>query len=512
VNEDLRNRIVHLFEQGATKCAIARETGVSPRTVGRVVADVERGRHGPDAGGDPARGRPSRLDPFVGQMKELLGRYPLITAVRMHEELRRSGYRGSYPTVQRRLRTLRPTPLRPPVARFETAPGAQAQMDFGVYDIDFVAEGRRRVYLFGYILGYSRRQYLRFGESQDFETTVREHIHAFEHLGGAAATCLYDNMKVVVSRHDGDEPIYNTRFLAFATHYGFRPRACRPRRPQTKGKIERQFHYVEVNLLNGRTFQSLEHLNQTAEWWLANVADVRVHRETKRRPIDMHAEEQPRLLPLPAHPYDADPVVYRNVNVEGFLSYRQNFYSAPWRYIGAVLPVRIGESELVVYSPTLEEIARHPRMPRTVVGRKVETPAHRPSLNRREQLETLRQRFEELGPIGLRFFDRLLEVQRHGKAQAKKVLMLLSVYRRSDLQGALERALRYGAVSSQAVERILAVGAKPKPLLEALADEEREHLDSLLNSESVGPRSTGDYQSLLFEEPEDGQEESKPDS
>jgi hypothetical protein len=319
-------------------------------------------------------------------------------------------------------------------------------------------------------------------------------------------------MKVVVSRHDGDEPIYNTRFLAFATHYGFRPRACRPRRPQTKGKIERQFHYVEVNLLNGRTFQSLEHLNQTAEWWLANVADVRVHRETKRRPIDMHAEEQPRLLPLPAHPYDADPVVYRNVNVEGFLSYRQNFYSAPWRYIGAVLPVRIGESELVVYSPTLEEIARHPRMPRTVVGRKVETPAHRPSLNRREQLETLRQRFEELGPIGLRFFDRLLEVQRHGKAQAKKVLMLLSVYRRSDLQGALERALRYGAVSSQAVERILAVGAKPKPLLEALADEEREHLDSLLNSESVGPRSTGDYQSLLFEEPEDGQEESKPDS
>ena len=90
-----------------------------------------------------------------------------------------------------------------------------------------------------YVLGYSRRQYLRFVEAADFATTVREHVRAFEHLGGVAASCLYDNMKVVVSSHDGEQPIYNTRFLAFATYYGFRPVACRRRRPETKGKIER---------------------------------------------------------------------------------------------------------------------------------------------------------------------------------------------------------------------------------------------------------------------------------
>jgi hypothetical protein len=65
-----------------------------------------------------------------------------------------------------------------------------------------------------------------------------------------AATCLYDNMKVVVTGYDGDQPVYNTRFLAFATHYGFQPWACRRRRPQTKGKIERPFAYIENNLLN----------------------------------------------------------------------------------------------------------------------------------------------------------------------------------------------------------------------------------------------------------------------
>ena len=127
-------------------------------------------------------------------------------------------------------------------------------MDYAVYDLDFTSEGRRRVYLFSYVLGYSRRQYLRFVEAQDFATTLREHVRAFEHLGGVAATCLYDNMKVVVTGYEDDVPIYNPRFLAFATHYGFRPVACRPRRPQTKGKVERPFSYVETSLLNGRTF------------------------------------------------------------------------------------------------------------------------------------------------------------------------------------------------------------------------------------------------------------------
>ena len=154
-------------------------------------------------------------------------------------------------------------------------------------------EGRRRVHAFSYVLGYSRRQYLHFVEAQDFATTLREHIRAFEHLGGVAATCLYDNMKVVVSGYDGDEPVYNPQFLAFAAHYGFRPVACRPRRPQTKGKVERPFGYVESSLLGGRTFRSLEHLNETTVWWLAEVADVRDHRQTKARPFTATPRSSP---------------------------------------------------------------------------------------------------------------------------------------------------------------------------------------------------------------------------
>ncbi|MCE9564199.1 MAG: ATP-binding protein [Planctomycetes bacterium] len=183
---------------------------------------------------------------------------------------------------------------------------------------------------------------------------MREHIHAFEYLGGVTRTCLYDNMKVVVLRHGDEGPLYNPKFLAFATHYGYTPWACRVRRSQTKGKVERHFDYVEKNLLNGRTFTSLEHLNEVTTRWLA---DVRIHRETQQRPIDRHAEERPHLIPLPATPYEVAPVEYRVVNVEGFIVYQQNSYSVPWRYIGQALPVRVTESELIVYGSQVKDLA-----------------------------------------------------------------------------------------------------------------------------------------------------------
>jgi len=215
------------------------------------------------------------------------------------------------------------------------------------------------------------------------------------YLPGVAATCLYDNMKVVVTRWEDDQPVYNTRFLAFATHYGFRPWACRPRRPETKGKVEKAFSYVEKNLLNGRTFRSLEHLNEVTRWWLANVADVRTHRTTKKRPLDAYTEEQPHLLSLPVHPYDTAKVVYRVVDGEGFISYANNQYSVPWRMIGELLPVRVTEDELFVYGRRIRQVAKH----LLIVGqtrRQRLDPTHRPPKNRDKQIAELRGQFAQL--------------------------------------------------------------------------------------------------------------------
>ena len=509
MNEATRNEIIRRSRADASIRQIARDLNLARNTVSRVLAEIAAQRDGVAA---TTPRRPSLLDPFETVIQELLGRYPNLTATRLLEELRQRGFTGGYTIVRQRLGELRPRATPRPVVRFETAPGVQAQMDYAVYDLDFSAEGRRRVSLFSYVLGYSRRQYLRFVESQDFTTTLREHVRAFEHLGGVAATCLYDNQKVVVSGYDGDVPLYNTRFLAFATHYGFRPLACKPQRPQTKGKVERPFRYVEGNLLNGRTFHTLEHLNEITVGWLAEVADVRVHRETKQTPLALHQLEQPRLIPLPARPYDVAPVVYRTVNAEGFITYRQNAYSVPWRHIGQVLPVRVTETEVLIYGPHVQEIARHPLWPRTATGQRSLQSAHRPAEDARQRQAQLQEHYAELGDTAVRFLEGVLRSQRCGKDQAQRVLALLGTYARVDVLAALDRAVRYGAYTYTAVERILAVQAQPKSLWQTLAEEGQQPWPPLLDDPPVTPRPTTHYQPLCEEEPGSHEEAPHPPS
>jgi transposase len=503
MNQSVEHEIVRRWHAGQSMRGIAGDLGISRHRVTRTIHHHQQSRDSGATHPDlPKRRGPrkSKLDPFEEALGQLLARYPKITVTRMFEELRALGYQGGYTILRQRMNELRQRPAKEPVIRFETGPGQQAQMDWSVYDIDFTSEGRRRVHLFGYILSYSRRQYFCFTEREDFENTTRQHIRAFEHLQGAAATCLYDNMKVVVQRWEDDQPIYNTRFLAFATHYGYSPWACRPRSPQTKGKIERQFDYVEKNLLNGRTFRSLEHLNEVTRWWLSHVADVRVHRTTNKRPIDAHAEELPHLLPLPAHHYDTAWVIYRVADVEGFVSYRNNRYSVPWNCIGQLFPLRITEDQVLIYNRHIELIAAHRLLPSSQAGKEQVDPSHRPPRNQQIQLDLLQKRFAEFAEHGSRFLEGLLGKQRCGKHQAQRLLVLFRSYSRDDVMAALERAVRFHAYSYSSLERILSALGTPRPPWQTCTEEQEKFFEDWDDVTPVGPRSSSEYQHLLFNE------------
>jgi Mu transposase, C-terminal domain len=220
--------------------------------------------------------------------------------------------------------------------------------------------------------------------------------------------------------------------------------------------------------------------------------------------VDRHAQEQPHLIPLPARPFDDAEVVYRTVDAQGFVVYRNNFYAAPWQLIGQPVAVRTTEDELIIHDRAFVVAARHRLFPRTVAGQRSRCKEHEPPRDSQRRAEQLAKRFAEFGPIGTRFLEGLLGCTRYGKNQAERVLLLTAAYPRQDVLSALERAVRYGAFSLAAVQRILEARSQPKTPLDALADEHRSYLDGLLESEPAPPRPTSDYQDLLRKEPDDG--------
>jgi transposase len=159
------NEIVHRRALGQSIRSIARSMCLSRRAVSRALTEHDNTReHGAPHPELPRRRRrrQSVLDGYEAAIGEFIKRYPNITIIRLLEELRGLGYHGGYSILRERVKTLRAPVVTQPVQRFETGPGIQAQMDWAEYTIDFAAEGRRKVNLFSYLLGYSRRQYLRF--------------------------------------------------------------------------------------------------------------------------------------------------------------------------------------------------------------------------------------------------------------------------------------------------------------------------------------------------------------
>lgn len=465
---DLENLVVSLAERGWSMRRIARELQMSRNTARRVMARVTRARQEGHSALPPARGRrASVLDAHADTIAELLDRYPDISAVRLHEELSTRGFHGGYTIVKQELRRRRPLPKKEPVQRFETGPGAQGQQDWSPYTIDFTETGEQQVQCFSFILGFSRRQFIHFTERQDFYALIRQHVATGDHYGGMPEEVLYDNQATIVLRREAGRPIYQPAFLAFATHYGFRPHALQPRTPEQKGKIERPFQYVEGNCLNARTFRNLAHLNEHAAWWMANVSDKHKHDTTGERPIDRFVREVDHLKPLPARPYDTAEVGYRVVTDSGFVSWQGTPYAVPWAHVLDLVVVRATDTEVIVHGDDLRIIARHARMPRGHVDPVGETDYH-PPRRVRHDVDALVARIAELGDAGVAFGVGVCQGQRTRGHHLAEVLALRERYDADDLVVALERAVRYRAFDARVVARILETSATPRVLPDTL--------------------------------------------
>ena len=292
----------HLLDEGLTKTAIAQRLGVSRGIVHHWIKTGQLTRDVDAAPVRKAAPRATKLDNYHGIITERLTTYPELSAVRLFDEVKAAGYTGGITQVREYVTRVRPQPAPAPVVRFETAPGHQAQVDFAEFRFPW---GKR--YALVMVLAYSRLLWLQFAPRQTLATLLAGLEDAFAYLGGVPTELLFDQLKAVIledARAEGGKILENPEFLRFAHHWGFRIRACRPYRAQTKGKVERPIRYVRGNFVYGREFVGDADLADQCRRWLEEVANVRVHRTTQVVPRErFEAEEREHLQPLAAASY-----------------------------------------------------------------------------------------------------------------------------------------------------------------------------------------------------------------
>jgi transposase len=490
--------VVRLDKEGMTWRAIARALHVSRNTVRHIVTEHREERERPHSALPAPRAivRASKLDPLRLHVEQLLVRYPDITAQRVFEILRgEKGYQGGDTIVKLLVRKLRPKP--PPTPSLQTPPRVPADMgecDWSPYDVPFTHAPTQKLQAFGYTLRYSTRKYYGFFEGNGLHPLMDGHLHAFGRFGGAARRCTYDSQKPVVLRWEGHQPILNPRFIGFATYYEFAVVAVL-NAPNRKPRVERSFWELVRSFFNGRTFRDRADLDAQLVQWMDTVADLRPIKRMKRRTrLELFAEEQPLLRPLPRHPYDTARVLYKLCDIEGFIVWESNRYSLPYEYVTELLPVRVTETELLVYKADLSCLARHALLPRGAQRDSI-LPGHRPRhADRGPDLDQLRVAFAQLDERATAFLAALEKAQpRSAGYHARQVLALRESWGCEDLVAALEHAVAYGALEYRAVERILQARGTPRRLEQYVARRAAEKL----NSESAtGARDLSEYDEL----------------
>ena len=247
----------------------------------------------------------------------------------------------------------------------ETAAGDVAQVDFGYVGklYDPACGLARKAWVFVMVLAYSRRMVVRVCFDQKIETWLRVHVEAFAELGGVPRTIVPDNLKAAVVRAafgvDGAASL-NRSYRELARHCGFKVDPAPIYAPKKKGKVESGVKYVKRNFFAGRAGEDVPAVTTALQKWVDDIANVRMHGTTHRRPIDLFADEREALLPLPERRFELVTWHEARVHQDSHIAFDKRLYSVPWRLIGQQVWVRATAKSIVVYADDAR-VAMHDR-------------------------------------------------------------------------------------------------------------------------------------------------------
>jgi transposase len=427
---------------------IAQALGLDERTVAKWIDEPRyRPRRSPS--------RASKLDPFKSLIRQWLESHP-YSAQQVFQRLQEADFDGGYTIVKDYVRTIRPRRA-PAYLTLSFAPGECAQVDWGLYGSVSVGETRRKLSLFVMVLCYSRLMYLEFTLSQKMEQFLACHQHAFEFFGNRVPEkIMVDNLKsAVLRRLTGEAPVFNPRYLDFSNHYGFTIKPCGVRKGNEKGRVESGVGYVKKNLLNGLKVSDFSVLNPAAREWLDSIANVRIHGETHKRPVDLFQKEQPRLHPALVVPFDIGTISSVRSSSRFRVNLDTNRYSVPAEYASTQLTLKAYPDRLCIYHQD-KLIARHPRcwdrhQDKELPDHPKELLAHRK--NAREQ--KLLGRFLTLSPKAEAYYRELEQRRLNTRHHVQKIVALSEIYGIEAVARAMEDAFTFQAFSCEYIANIL---------------------------------------------------------
>jgi transposase len=435
---------------------IAQALAVHPDTVRRAI-EVERFQHA-----EPLR--PSILDPYLPFVRETLQQHPRLRATRLFRMIRDRGYGGSVEQLRRVVARLRPQP-REAFLRLQVFPAEQGQVDWAYFGSVLVGRARRQLSCFVMTLSWSRALYLEFFFDQTMENFLRGHVRAFAAWSGAPRIILYDNLRSAVLERRGDQVHFNPRLLELAAHYHFAPRPCQVRAGNQKGRVERVIRYVRDSFWAGRTFTTLEECNRQALVWRDEVAHQRRWPDDGSRTVaQTFAEEQPRLLPLPLHPFHTDRIVEVQSRKTIYVRFDLNDYSIPPEAVGRPLTLAASDTHVRILDGPAE-IACHWRSYDR--QRVVTDPAHEEALLRtkRKALHATRSgRLAAAVPESESLLERAFAAGESAGSQTAQLLRLLDLYGTAALRRAVREALERDTPRASSVAFLLRRQHRSAPL------------------------------------------------
>ncbi len=380
------------------------------------------------------------------------------------------GYSGSYSSVKRYCRRLRP---QEPEAycRVETTPGEEVQVDFTGVGKCRDGNGKlRKVWAFVMTLCWSRHLYVEFVFNQKMSTWLACHENAFRWFGGVPRRVVIDNLKAAVLKRELADPVLSEPYRRLARHYGFVVSPNKPRTPRHKGKVERSIQYVEQSFIDGEDLEVLDlpRLNEKGRKWAMEVAGVRDHGTIHEKPLARYNKvERNALQVLPAQPCEQIKAYRAKLHHDCHVVVDARYYSAPYRLIGKALDVYVGPRVVEIYHGT-ELVGTHPVLEKR--GGRATRLAHYP-VHKCEWMEKTPERCRELackvGPwCGKAVSELLSDRVQDRLPSVHSLLRLEEKVGQERLEAACRRALHYGDPRYIRVKTILDAGLEHEPVEE----------------------------------------------